>query len=188
MKKLFLVLMTLVLAVSALGLQVSRAQAADWIAYERSSFVQGKGIVYVFSAAGHNNKDVKGASIYVGSDFYDLFCWLTTDKEHIVCNAQGGLTQFAGQTAIIYLAGQIFYVTIPARGEPHESAAPPLVCADGMIPGADVMVDFGFGDGWEGPFFVEGSTLAEVQAQAETLYEEFLFKIVGELYCILEPT
>jgi hypothetical protein len=184
MKKLLSLWMTLAVIASAFGLQVNRAQAADWITYEDSAYVQGKGIVYIFSAAGHKNKDVKGASIYVGSDFYDLFCWLTEDKEHIVCNAQGGLTQFAGQTAIIYLAGQIFYVTIPGAGGPSSSG--PLVCPDGLVPGADVMVDFG--NGPLGPFFVPGSTLAEVQSQAESWFSGASIDIVSGLYCGEEPS
>lgn len=184
MKKFLFVFMMLAVIGSVLGVQVSRAQAAEWIAYERSSYVQGKGIVYVFSAAGHKNKDVKGASIYVGSDFYDLFCWLTSDKEHIVCNAQGGLTQFAGQTAVIYLAGQIFYVPVPHRNAPKEDTA--LTCPDGMVPGADVMVDFGEGN--IETHFVPGSTLDEVQSQAENWFEEYEFEIVSSLYCNQGPS
>jgi len=184
MKKFFFVFMVLAVLASTLGLQVSRARAADWITYEDSAYVEGKGIVYIFSAAGHKNKDVKGASIYVGSDFYDLFCWLTSDKEHIVCNAQGGLTQFAGQTAIIYLAGQIFYVTVPGRGGPKDDTS--LVCSDGLVPGADVMVDFGGGP--IGPFFVPGSTLVEVQSQAESWFSGAEIEIVNDLYCSEEPS
>lgn len=188
MKKLFLVLMTLVLAVSALGLQVSRAQAGGPITYERMSFVIGKGIVYIFAAEGYRQKDLRDASIFVGGDDHDLFCWVSQERDHIICNAQKGLTQFAKQTAIIHLAGQVFYVEIPHARGPHENSALPLVCEDGMTLGADVMVDYGYGDGWEGPYFVEGSTFAEVQAQAENLFEEFLFEIVSEeLYCAYIP-
>lgn len=184
MKKFLLFLMAFVVTASLLGLRVTRAQAADWIAYEESAYVYGKGIVYIFSAAGHRTRDVKGASIYVGSDLYDLFCWVTTDKQHIVCNAQGGLTQFAGQTAIIYLAGQMFYVTIPHKGAPPEAASSqpqPLVCPDGQISGADVLFD---GDGF--PTFIPGDTLDEVASAAESW--EIEFEIVSELYCMMEPT
>lgn len=187
MKKFLLLLMAFAVFISALGLQVNRAQAADWITYTDSAYVYGKGIVYIFDATGYRNKDLKNASIYVGSDFYDLFCWVTEDKEHIVCNAQGGLTQFAGQTAIIYLAGQIFYVTIPGRGSPKENIEDsPLVCPEGLVPGADVMVDFG--DGPEGPYFVPGSTPAEVQSQAESWFSGAEILSVGDLYCGEEPS
>lgn len=185
MKKLFLFLMAFVVTASLLGLRTTRAQAADWIAYEESAYVYGKGIVYIFSATGHRTRDVKGASIYVGSDLYDLFCWVTTDKQHIVCNAQGGLTQFAGQTAIIYLAGQMFYVTIPHRGAPPEATTPapqPLVCPDGQISGAAVLVDNDF------TVFIPGDTLAEVQSQAENQYAPLSVQIVGELHCEWEPS
>lgn len=184
MKKFLLLLMTLAVVASALGLQASRAQAAGWITYADGAYVEGKGIVYVFDATGYRNKDVKGASIYVGSDFYDLFCWVTEDKEQIVCNAQGGLTQFAGQTAIIYLAGQIFYVTIPGRGAPKEDAGP-LVCPEGLVPGADVFYDNGE---FTGTTFVPGNTLAEVQSQAELWFEGFSIEIVSGLYCNEEPS
>jgi|CXWJ01.1.fsa_nt_gi hypothetical protein len=184
MKKLFLFLMVFVVTASLLGLRTTRAQAADWITYEESAFVYGKGIVYIFSAAGHRTRDVKGASIYVGSDLYNLFCWVTTDKQHIVCNAQGGLTQFAGQTAIIYLAGQMFYVTIPHRGSPPEATPTqeetPLVCPEGQVSGADVLF---VGDSF--PVFIQGSTLEEVQSSAESWEVEF--EIVSELYCQWKP-
>ncbi len=176
--------MALAVFASTLGLQVSRAQASDWITFSEGAYVHGKGIVFIFDATGYRNRDVKGAGIYVGSDFYDLFCWVTEDQEHIVCNAQGGLTQFAGQTAIIYLAGQIFYVTMPGAGGPKEDAAP-LVCTDGLVPGADVFVDFG---GSTDTFFVPGSTLAEVQSQAESWFSDSEFEIVSSLYCGLEPS
>lgn len=184
MKKVSLLLAALAIVASALGLQASRAQAAGSITYASSAYVEGKGIVYVFDATGFRNKDVKGASIYVGSDFYDLFCWVTKDKEQIVCNAQGGLTQFAGQTAILYFAGHIFYVSVPAAGAPKEEASP-LICPEGLVLGADVMVDF---DGDIETYFVPGSTLAEVQSQAERWFEGFSFEIVSELYCSLPPS
>lgn len=185
MKKVSLLLVALAIVASALGLQASRAQAAGSITYANSAYVEGKGIVYVFDATGFRNKDLKGASIYVGSDFYDLFCWVTEDKEQIVCNAQGGLTQFAGQTAILYFAGHIFYVGVPAASAPKEEAGP-LVCPEGLVLGADVMVDFD-GD-LIGPFFVPGSTLAEVQSQAESWFEGWPFEIVSELYCSTPPS
>lgn len=183
MKKLFLVLMSLIVLASSLGFQVSRARAAGSIAYQDAAYVEGKGIVFIFAADGFRNKDLKNASIYVGSDFYDLFCWVTEDKEHIVCNAQGGLTQFAGQTGIIYLAGHVFYVEIPHAGGPKEESS--LVCSDGLVPGADVLVDFGEGDVFTE--FVPGDTLAEVQSQAESWFSGMDFEIVSDLYCGQEP-
>ena len=52
MKKLFLFLMVFVVTASLLGLRTTRAQAADWITYEESAFVYGKGIVTSFPRRG----------------------------------------------------------------------------------------------------------------------------------------
>ena len=184
MKKIFMLLATAAVIASALGVQVSRAQAADWITYEDSAYVEGKGIVYIFDATGFRNKDLKDASIYVGSDFYDLFCWVLKEEGKIVCNAQGGLTQFAGQTAIIYLAGQIFYVTIPSPGGPHDET--PLTCPQGQVPGANYDVDFGFG--LDGPYFVPGADLTEVANQAASWYGSFPYQRTSSLICGVEPS
>ena len=64
------------------------------------------------------NKDLKGANIFAGSDYHKMYCSYNDDTEKIVCVLSGGLTEFAGQTGIIYLAGQVFYVTIPDKGLP----------------------------------------------------------------------
>ncbi len=61
-----------------------------------------------------------------------------------------------------------------------------LACPDGMVPGADVMVDFGEGD--IETHFVPGSTLDEVQSQAENWFEEYEFEIVSSLYCNQGPS
>ncbi len=183
MKKLFLFLMAFVVTASLLGLRITRAQAAGTVTYERMNYVPGKGIVYVFLASGFSNKEVKeGTSIYVGGELYDLFCWITSDKEHIVCNAQGGLTQYAKQTAVITLLGQTFYVTIPnGHARPVVDDSAPLVCEDGQISGADVeFTDSDFFGTWEE--FVEGSTLAEVAATASG-YGWSSFEIISDLYC-----
>lgn len=178
MKKLLLILTALVVTASLFGLQATRAQAAGTITYERTNYVEGKGIVYVFLATGFSNKEVKeGTSIYVGGEFHDLFCWITSDKEHIVCNAQGGLTQYAGQTAIITLLGQTFYLTIP-NGHARQEEETALVCSDGQVLGADVWFDDGE-ESWTE--FVPGDTLAEVQDAAQSW--EIDFEIISGLYC-----
>lgn len=186
MKKLFLFLMMVAIVGSALGLQVTPARAEGYITYEGGLYVHGKGIVFIFAATGFRTRDLKEASIYVGSDFYDLFCWVADDKEHIVCNAQGGLTQFAGQTAIIYLGGQMFYVTVPAKGgaPDKEEAAP--TCEQGEVLGANYMVDFG--GGYDGPYFVPGDTLAEADLLADSWFGEYDYYRVGGLVCDREPS
>lgn len=179
MKKFFFVFAILVVFVSTLGLQATRVKAEGTVTYERMNYVEGKGIVYVFLASGFSNKEVKeGTSIYVNGEFYDLFCWVTSDEEHIVCNAQGGLTQFAKQTAVITLLGQTFYVTIPHGHARLVEDSAPLVCEDGQTLGADVWFDNGEETWTE---FVPGDTLAEVQDAAQSW--EIDFEIISGLYC-----
>jgi hypothetical protein len=185
MKRVLFILLAVVIVASALGVQVGNASAEGYIAYEEASFVYGKGIVYIFSASGFRNRDLKDAAIYVGSHFYDLFCWVTEDEEHIVCNAQGGLTQFAGQTGIIYLGGQIFYVPIPSRGSPSAADTVPT-CGPGEVLGANYMVDFG--SGYDGPYFVPGDTLAEADALADSWFSEEDHYRIGGLVCDVEPS
>jgi len=187
MKKMFLLLMAVAMFASAFGLQVGMAQAdGSLIVYEGSLFVWGKGIVFQFDAEGYRNKDVKNATIHIGSDFYDLFCWVLKEEGKIVCNAQGGLTQFAGETGIIYLGGQIFYVIIPGRAGAPEESEESFTCESG-VPGADVT--FFTSDETLETYFISGSTLAEVQDNAENWLGGYLISIVeiGELYCGQEP-
>ncbi|GEM_PF-2063374 len=185
MRKMFLFLMMLTVLVSTLGVQTTKARADGLITYEGGEFVVGVGILFTFDASSYRNKDLKNATIYVGSDFYDLNCWVRKEDGEILCSVRGGLTQFAGQTAIIYLAGQIFYVTIPRPGGPNDDSS--LSCTDGLVSGADVMVDFGSGP--DGPYFVPGNTLAEVQSLAESWFSGATsIDIVSGLYCSAEPT
>ena len=161
---------------------MSRAKADGYITYEEGAYVYGKGIVFIFSATGYRNKDLKDASIYVGSDFYDLFCWVNEEGDKIICNAQGGLTQFAGQIAIIYLGGQIFYVIIPGKaGAPQDSQS--LTCPQGQEPGADVT--FLTNVPSFVTFFVPGSTGSEVYSNATSYLGGFYVGIdsVGSPYC-----
>jgi len=187
MKKIFLLLMAMTVFVSAFGVQVgtARADGGSLIIYSDGLFVWGKGIVFIFDATGYRNKDLKDASIYVGSDFYDLFCWVLKEEGKIVCNAQGGLTQFAGQTGIIYLGGQIFYVIIPARSDAPDGSEVPT-CSEGEVLGAYYEVDFGFG--YDGPYFVPGDTLEEADLQAESWYGQSPFRRISGLVCDQPPS
>jgi hypothetical protein len=81
------------------------------------------------------------------------------------------LTQFAGQTAIIYLAGQIFYVTVPAKGGTPDKESGVPTCDQGEVLGANYMVDFG--SGYDGPYFVPGDTLAEADSLASSWFGDF---------------
>ena len=115
MKKAFLFIMTLVLLLS---LSPIEARAAGPITYSGGLFVPGKGIVYVFKASDFKRKDLKSASIFAGSNFHNLSCSVNAGDGKIVCVVRGGLSdEYGGESAIIHLAGQIFYVTIPYRIE-----------------------------------------------------------------------
>jgi hypothetical protein len=185
MKKVFFLLLAVAVVVSALGVQVDRAKADGYITYEDAQYVVGTGIVFTFSAEGFRNKDLKNATIYVGSDFYDLYCWVRKEEGRILCVAWGSLTGFAGQTGIIYLGGQIFYVIIPNKHGIPEQGDETLTCEQGLVPGADVTVDFGeFTD----TVFVPGNTFEEVQNQAESWFSEMDFEITSGLYCSQEPS
>jgi hypothetical protein len=126
MKKFFSLLIAIVVVTSAFSLSASRAQAAGLITFADGRFIWGKGIVFQFDASEVKNKDLKGANIFAGSDYHKMYCSYNDDTEKIVCVVGGGLTEFAGQTGVIYLAGQIFYVTIPNMGlQPGDSGTNP---------------------------------------------------------------
>lgn len=164
MKKLLLLVLALIILVPALGFQAGNAQAAEMITYIDGRFVWGKGIVFVFQASGYRNRDVKDANIFVGSNFHDLGCTVDKEKENIVCVLGGGFTKYAGQTGIIYLAGQVFYVTIPDRGLP-KTEEPTLTCG--------AYVEFmNFMEMTE-IVFIPGQTLQDVMDAADTWLGEY---------------
>jgi hypothetical protein len=185
MKKIFLVLVAAAVFISALGLHVDRAKADGYITYEGAEFIIGTGIVFTFDGKGFSNKELRGSTIWVGSDFYDLYCWARKDAGQIVCVLRGGLTEFAGQMGTIYLGGQVFWVLIPHKYGPPGEGEVPLSCPDGLVPGADVFVEFGEGTG---TFFVPGETAEEVENNAQSWFGQFSYEIVSDLYCGEEPS
>lgn len=186
MKKILSSIMALAVFFSVLGMQVGQAKAEGYITYEGAQYVVGTGIVFTFSAEGFRTRDLKDAVIYVGSDFYDLYCWVRKAEGRILCVAVGGLTEFAGQTGIIYLGGQIFYALIPNKhGIPEEGSSIP-VCEQGEVLGAEYMVDFG--SGYDGPYFVPGDTLDEADQQADSWFGEWDYYRLGGLVCGIEPS
>ena len=189
MKKSLSLAMAVVILISALWVSTGSAGAAGMISYAGGRFVWGKGIVFVFDASGYRNKDVRDASIFAGSNFHDLYCTVDKEKEHIVCVARGSLTEYAGQTGIIHLAGQIFYVTIPDRTLPQVTPVEgPLVCTEPEVLGASVVFYFGFGGSTTE--FVPGDTLDEVKARAD-LWVDGEFWIshgpINQLECGMPP-
>ena len=63
MKKIFSLLIAIVVLASAFSFSASKAQAAGLITFADGRFVWGKGIVFLFDASGIKNKDLKGANI-----------------------------------------------------------------------------------------------------------------------------
>lgn len=102
---------------------------------------------------------------------------------------RGGLTQHAGEVGVIYLGGQIFYVTIPERTLPEEIAGEEtLTCSETASIGAWVTFTFDFFGDLEFTFeeFIEGESPEEVEMIASQIVEEDLFLIkyeVGEFGC-----
>jgi len=183
MKKTWMILLAVAVFVSALGMQVNRAKADGYIVYEDAQYVVGTGIVFTFEAEGFRNKDLKNANIWVGSDFYDLYCWVRKAEGKILCVAWGSLTKFAGQTGIIYLGGQIFYVIIPNKHGIPDDGDQSLTCPDGFVSGADVTFLTSVPSFLT--FFIEGATDSEVFNSATSFLGGFFVDIdsIGSLYC-----
>jgi hypothetical protein len=189
MKKILSLAMAVVILISMLWISVGSAGAAGLITYAGGRFVWGKGVVFVFEASGYRNRDVRDASIFAGSNFHDLYCTVDKEKQNIICVARGSLTEYAGQTGIIHLAGQIFYVTIPGRTLPQETTVEqPLVCEAPEVLGASVV--FYYGGGGSTAEFVPGDTLDEVKARADMWVDgEFWVSHgpVNQLECGMPP-
>jgi hypothetical protein len=165
MKKIISFVMIVGVLVGTFWLSVSKTFAAGTITYTGAHYVWGKGIAFTFDASGYKNKDLKNATLTVGSSSFDIHCRLNKEKDRIICVAGGGLTQYAGQMGILYVAGHAFYVIIPNRPAlPVGEGSGPLACSDGTEAGA--MVTFLTGGGDTISRFVHGSTLAEVSSNA----------------------
>lgn len=189
MRKLLSLVLAIGVFISTFGVTAGKAGAAGLITYQGGLFVWGKGIVFVFDASSYRNKDVRNASIFVGSNFHDLGCTVNRDDSRVICVLRGGLTQHAGEIGVIYLGGQIFYVTIPDRTLPDEIAGEePLTCSESASIGAWVTFTFNFFGDLEFTFeeFIEGASPEEVEMVASQIVEEDLFLIkyeVGEFGC-----
>jgi|SRR5687768_12373757 len=189
MRKLILLGLAIGVLISTLWCTAGKVQAAGLITYRGGLYVWGKGIVFVFDASGYRNKDVKDASIFVGSNFHDLGCTVNKEEAKIVCTLRGGLTEHAGETGVIYLGGQVFYVLIPDRTLPEEiSIEESLTCLETELMGAWVTFTFNFLDIFQFSFeeFVEGTSLEEVENAAAQMLEDDPFLIsyeVGEFGC-----
>ncbi len=191
MKKIISFTMAVVILACTLWFSTGSATAAGTITYLGARFVWGKGVVFIFEASGYRNRDVKGATLSIGSSSFDVHCTVNKKAGKIICVAGGGLTQYTGQTGILYLAGHAFYVVIPARPllPSGSGSAVPLSCPPGTEPGADVTFLTGGGD--HHTEFIPGATLGEVSQQAESMtapggdWTNVLS--IGSLYCNQRP-
>lgn len=184
------VLSLIVVLVSLLSLSPIQAKAAGLITYAGGLFVPGKGIVYVFKASGFRKRNIKNASIFAGSNFHKLSCTVNVDDKKIVCVAGGGLSdEYGGETGIIHLAGQIFYVTIPYRIERKDTdEESESGCGEPEVLGA--VVQFEDTDGSSFTEFIPGDTLEDVEgAAAEDVVANELagYDVVGDLSCGSAP-
>ena len=185
MKKFMSFIMIAVILVCTLWLSVDSASAGGTITYTGARYVWGKGIAFSFDASGYRNKDLKNANLTIGSKSFDVHCRLNKEKNRIVCVAGGGLTQYAGKTGILYVAGHVFYVTIPDKPVLSVgTGSGSLSCPPGTEPGADVQFTLEGEGTWTN--FIGGSTLSEVRQNAEnTEVVKFGGSIdsIGDLYC-----
>ena len=188
MRKVLLFLVAAVVLASTFAAQTGQAKAASLITYVDGRYIWGEGVVFIFEGTGFRNKDVRDTTIFVGSNFHDLGCTVNKEKTRIVCIGRGSLTEYAGQTGIIHLAGQLFYVTIPDRDIRTVTVEEPLSCTEGTIAGADVTFETGGGDTYT--LFVDGSTKSEIQANAESYVDgSDLVGVlsIGDIYCGQAP-
>lgn len=189
MRKLLSLGLAIGVLISTFWVTAGKVQAAGLITYRGGVYVWGKGIVFVFDASGYKNKDVKDASIFVASNFHDLGCTVNREDGKIVCVLGGGLTKHAGETGVIYLGGQVFYVIIPDRTLPEEIVAEePLTCTETELMGAWVTFTVNFFDFFEFSFdeFVEGESPDAVESTAAQMMEGDPFLVsyeVGEFGC-----
>lgn len=191
MRKVLLSILVVFMLLSVFSFSPSRAHAAGIIQYAGGSFVIGKGISFVFHASGLRNRDVRGASIFVGSDFHPLGCTVNRAEERVVCVLRGGLTEYAGETGILYLGGQIFYVTIPGMKEPpeDESEEGEEAPACGEFEALGAWVIYYLEGVFDSEEFIEADSAEEVEQEAaQTASEEpgMTYK-VGDFGCHEAP-
>ena len=157
-----LFLITISVFLSTLAFQAGHVKAATPITYADGRFMWGEGVVFIFEATGYRTRDVRDTTIFVGSNFHELGCKVNKEKTRIVCIGRGGLTEYAGQTGIIHLAGQLFNVT------------------------------FYYAEGQPDTYFIPGNALAEVQQTVQSWMDDSegyitVFAIAGGLVCGAMP-
>lgn len=172
MKKILSFFVAMGVVVSTLWVSVSRAEAAGLITFRGGVYVWGKGIAFVFDASGLRNRDVRDATIFVHSNFHDLGCTVNKEEAKIVCVLRGGLTEHAGETGVIYLAGQVFYVTIPGMNLLEEEDSEEVAaCEEWEVLGTWVTFEYYNGE-YYSEEFIEAESLEEVESAASDIAAE----------------
>jgi hypothetical protein len=79
---------------------------------------KGKGFVLKFEATQpYDKQELTGGYVKVGDNEFGMDCNIG-ESGKIVCVVGDGIAQFVGHKATVVLAGQLFYITVPARVSP----------------------------------------------------------------------
>jgi hypothetical protein len=180
MKKVFSLLVAFVVMATSLWFSVSIASAAA--------------LSVVLHVPGATQEDVENATVFVGSEYYNINCVLKdAETGKVVCKVS---EKFAGEGATIFVAGQAFNVELPStpNGANKSDDQPsddqplddqPLVCGEYEVSGADVEFTYTNPEYGTVTWFVSGATLDEVSDNASSYLGSKVssFEIVSELYC-----
>jgi hypothetical protein len=116
MKKVFSFVMAVAVIATVLGVSVGTASAA-------SSSV----VLYL---PGVSQQDLNNARVFVNSDYHKVECTLKdAETGKVVCHVPG---KYAGEDVTLFVAGQIFYATVPHPNTGGEKET--LTCAEGEEP------------------------------------------------------
>lgn len=116
MKNRWLFILALVALVLSAALPVTSVEAAGKTAtLVEFKHLPAKGWTAVFAISGNwKDSDLKGNTITVGDNTYDLYCNFR-DDEHVSCTMSHEVGMNAGKSAIIFFGGQTFTSMIPSK-------------------------------------------------------------------------
>jgi hypothetical protein len=172
MKKSFSFVFVVLVLFTMLGMNVGRASAA--------------GTNVLLYIPGVTKEQLKEAGMYVNSTYQHVDCVLKDAATgQVSCHVSDKL---GGETALIYIAGQVFTVTVPnTHNSGHGGSSNGLHCDEGEVSGADVLFTTITHD-VAGPYFYEGDSLADVNATAAAFVNNsrghyMQYFILSGLYC-----
>lgn len=170
MKKVFSLLVAFVVMATSLWFSAGIASAAA--------------LSVVLHVPGATQDDVENATVFVGSEFYNINCVLKdAETGKVVCKVS---EKFASEGATIYVAGQAFNVELPSTPNgSNKQEEQPLVCGEYEVSGADVQFTYTNTEYGTATFFVSGDTLADVVDNADSYVGRKFssYSIVSGLYC-----